>query len=239
MIVNYLKTRFSIVQFFLLAVVLSIMVFEKEDLGVNWLAGILFLFISLFVFRLLDDAGSVYYDREHHPERRYLDTAYYSRVLKLIGIVIFYYMIYLAFCPNRVLGMVSALIVLSICLYVLFSKNYVVLPIISLLKYPVLLGCLSLYSVEKTSLSVLLASFFVMASYDSLETVDEGSSNLWKSLFLFFICGILSFQPWENVFNWSYVLLIIFLLPFFKHVPNLRLVPILYYPIIVFTLKHL
>ena len=70
MIKAYLHTRLRPWSFFALAALFAL--FDKES--AHWfvyLSNVFFLFTSFLVFRLLDDAGSVYLDRKEHPERTY------------------------------------------------------------------------------------------------------------------------------------------------------------------------
>ena len=58
--------RLNPLKFISLAILLSLLVFKKEDNLSTWISGIFFIVISLIVFRCIDDAGSVYFDRKNH-----------------------------------------------------------------------------------------------------------------------------------------------------------------------------
>mgnify|MGYP007118473765 CR=1 FL=1 len=68
--------RLNPLKFISLAILLSLLVLKKEEHLSTWITGVLFIFISLFVFRCLDDAGSVYFDRKNHLDRTYFLVNY-------------------------------------------------------------------------------------------------------------------------------------------------------------------
>ena len=103
--------RLNPLKFISLAILLSLLVLKKEEHLSTWITGVLFIFISLFVFRCLDDAGSVYFDRKNHPDRTYLNPENYRQFLIITGFMIGVYWLFLRIfllsqkssksCPNQ------------------------------------------------------------------------------------------------------------------------------------------
>lgn len=226
-------------KFSLLAVLLSLFVFKKEDIFYNWITGIGFLFFSLLVFRFIDDAGSVHFDRKKHPERYYLNAINYKHFLIITGSIIFIYIIFLHTLFFQGYLIIYALVFGSILLYILFGNNTHMIPLIPLIKYPLLLLVLNEVPLNFKSASVLLATFFLLLSYDSLERCVEIKSRNWKSLVFLLICGLLVFQPFENPLNILFVLFpIVIILLLIKRIHKISFLPLLYYPITYFLITN-
>lgn len=236
---HYITTRLNGIKFFILSILLSCLLFDFTFTISQWVVGILFLFISFVAFRFLDDAGSVYFDRKDYPERKYLENGNYLIFLKTTGVLVLIYLTILAFISIQFLIIIASLIALSILSYLLFKKNRFLLSIIPLLKYPVLLACLSLWLFDSISISIVLSSFFIMSSYDSLEGAQPNNFRFWLSMLLLMNAGILLFHPYLIPIHWTFVMLIFIIIPFIKKGRNLQIVPILYYPIITLLLHLL
>jgi hypothetical protein len=239
MLLNYIKTRLSPGKFIALAFLMSLFVFGRSDNMISWGLGIGFLFFSFLVFRFIDDAGSVYYDREHHPDRDYLSGKYYPKFLLITGGIVAVYLIIIVLNLFFVWLVLLGFIVLTILLYFVFKHNNAILPIIPLLKYPVLVWAVAALNSTAIPFPVLFSTFLIMASYDVLETVYKKPLNLWMSLVLLFACGMLLFQPWGNYFNIIYVLGIFVAIPFLRCSAGLKNIPVLYFPIVFYILKSL
>lgn len=226
-------------KFFSLAVLLSLFVFKKEDSFYNWLIGIGFLFLSFFVFRFLDDAGSVHFDRKNHPERKYLNTNNYKKFLIITGSIIFVYLILLLTLFFLEYFIIFILVLGSILLYIIFGKNTYILPLIPLIKYPLLLIVLNGVPLNSKSVSILMAPFFLMLCYDIWGRKIENKKQFWKSFVYLFICGVLIFQPYEKPFHLLFVLFpLLVLLALFKSMHKISFLPILYYPITYFLINN-
>jgi hypothetical protein len=235
LILDYLKMRFNPMKFFSLAVLLSMFVFKKEDSFYSWLTGIGFLFLSFLVFRFLDDAGSVHFDRKNHLERYYLNTNNYKSFLIITGSIIFVCFVLLHIIFFKDVIVIYILVFGSILLYILFSRNSYILPLIPLIKYPLLLMVLNEVPLNFKSAGILLAAFFLMLSYDSLEKIFAGKNQFWKSFVFLLICGVLIFQPYERPWN---ILLVLFpmvvILTLIKKMYKISYLPLLFYPIAYF-----
>jgi len=128
---------------------------------------------------------------------------------------------------------VSLFIFASLLLYVLFQKQFTVLSLIPLLKYPVLLYCLVFQYASNTLIFICLSSFFIMLSYDLLE--DKKISDLKRFVALgalatagFFTLFSISF-PFAPVF----ILIPLLLVWFFPRWKYLHYLPIAYYPLCI------
>lgn len=222
-----------------MAILMSLLVFDKSANVLSWALGITFLFGSFLVFRFIDDAGSVTYDRQNHPDRDYVNQENYTNFLLIAGIIVAIYIIILALNLFSVMLVLSVFIGLSIIFYLVFKSNNFILSIIPLLKYPVLLWAAAELNSSTIPYPVLFSSFLIMASYDALETVKENPSNLWMCLVLLFACGMILFQPWGNYFNMVYVLGIFVVIPVLRCSAGLKNIPVLYFPIVFYILKSL
>ena len=226
-------------KFFSLAVLLSLFVFKKEDIFYNWISGIGFLFLSLFVFRFLDDAGSVHFDRKRHPERYYLNANNYKRFLIITGGIIFVYFVLLHTMFYKDYFIIYILLFGSVLLYFLFGRNTHMLPLIPLIKYPLLLLVLNEVPLNFKSASILLATFFLLLSYDSLEKIVESKNQFWKSFVFLLICGVLVFQPIEKPLNMLLVLFpMVIILTLIKRIHKISFFTLLYYPIAYFLITN-
>ena len=232
MIKAYLHTRLRPWSFFALAALFAL--FDKES--AHWfvyLSNVFFLFTSFLVFRLLDDAGSVYLDRKEHPERTYLSPENYPRFLKLLLISVALYLVFIIFSQARWdFIYLSALLLSSSLAYVLLSSRAKLIALIPLAKYPILLGCLFNWPVAILPWLLAISSFFLMKAHEQLESKKK-SQFIWALINLS-IAGFLIFPPNQNPFNLFYILgLILFLLIFRKS--NFRsYIPLLYYPLSYF-----
>lgn len=231
MVMAYLKSRFNPVKFLLLAILLSLLVYSSPSPWIGPVLGIAFLFSSIFAFRVLDDAGSVHYDRVNHPNRSYLSPENFLRFLRFTIAVLLIYLAFLfAFSLNYFITG-SLLLVLSFLAYILFGKNNAVLPIIPLLKYPVLLWVLMDFSLNPVDLCVASSSIFMMASYDLIEQIGKNKSSLLSSIITLLLTGILLFPFWLNGFQWLLILpmpLLVFVIGKWKY---FKYLPLLFYPI--------
>ena len=233
MIKHYLHTRLKPFSFLVLSILFSLLIYSPGMKAVDELSRVLFLMLSFFVFRLIDDACSVSYDRSHHPDRSYLSPENYPTFLRLTAVSCLAYQSLLFMYSKEIGLIVSLFIFASLLLYVLFQKQFTVLSLIPLLKYPVLLYCLVFQYASNTLIFICLSSFFIMLSYDLLE--DKKISDLKRFVALgalatagFFTLFSISF-PFAPVF----ILIPLLLVWFFPRWKYLHYLPIAYYPLCI------
>ena len=237
MIGKYLTSRLKPVKFLWLAALFSIFVADAKSGAMPWLQNIVFLFLSFLVFRFIDDAGSVETDRKEHPERTYLEVEQYHRFLRLTITLTILYLLVLVLIDVRIFYTVLALIAGSAGLYFISRRSQFPLEFIPLLKYPVLLWCLSGFSTDIHSLGPITSTFFIIFTYDALEKISLEKINLFWGLIPLAVSGFLAFRVWENATNLWLILPAMLLIMLFKGSKKIRYVPVLYYPILVFMLN--
>ena len=194
LLVSYISQRFKPLQFLVLACLLSLLInYPSMEIG-YWLNSIGFLFASFFAFRFLDDVFSVHIDRIEHPERQYLSVKNYVTFVVICACVLPIYLIALFYFewPWPYIGSIILLIITSVILYTIFGKKPNVLMLISLLKYPVLLG--AFIDFPESFLPQIIASFFIVLAYDLAEDIHRNKSTFWWLLVVELICGLLLFH---------------------------------------------
>jgi hypothetical protein len=238
-LIAYVKIRIHPIQLIGLTLLMSMLVLSTKDAAETWLFSMLLLVISFIVFRILDDAFSVTIDRKEHLERTYLIPDNFKSFKKITAISIGVYLITVGLMYSKIYFILFLLLISSLALYFMFGKQVLVLKLIPLVKYPVLLYCVSIISWHEVKLEVLIASFLLMAGFDSFDRVKSNPNHIWQPM-LFLFCGsILLFKPWLNYINIVgsiLPLLIIYLMR------NNRIVPyfaIVFFPITFFILTHL
>jgi len=232
MILQYIKTRLIGWKFLILAFLLMLLIFDPSVPYFEWGLGAIFLWVSFLVFRFLDDAGSVQVDREDYPDRTYLTPSKIPKFVRLSLLLMWVYLNTLAFISVRIFAIVCVLVVFSVLFYMIFRKNRLLLSMIPLLKYPVLLGCLSLWLFDTISIPILLVSLLLMVLYELLEKIQFNSFQFWIAIALLLACGLLLFQPGLRPLYWSFVFLIFLIIPLINKGRNVQIIPILYYPIV-------
>ncbi|MCK0179704.1 hypothetical protein MWU50_10405 [Flavobacteriaceae bacterium S0862] len=238
-LVEYIKVRIHLVQLIGLTLLMSILVLSTKNTLVTWVHSMLFLIASFIVFRIFDDAFSVKTDRVEHPERTYLIPQKFKlfKIITTIIIGVYLLSIWLLF-PTAFL-IIFLLVVSSLILYLLFAKKVVVLKLIPLVKYPILLNCVSLISFNEIELGILLSSFLLMAGFDSFDAVKRNSNRIWQPLLLLFCCSLLLYKPWLNYIDILFSLLPLILIYIIRNESFVRYFSIVYFPITFFILTHL
>ncbi len=239
MMAEYLKSRLGLVKFSLLSIVLSLFVCPNETPLEGWIFTIVFLFISFLIFRIFDDAGSVYLDRVAHPERTYLNKENYPKFLVVASVVLALYLAGLGLYFGYGLWSIYVLIVISIFGYLLFGKSRLILPIIPLLKYPILIWSLYHHAFHLPTIFIALSTFFIIAAHDLIENIGKRRRALLWSFLTLAISGILVFQPWSYPFNGLLILPMLIFVLFMWKWKFTPYIPILYYPISYFVLSYL
>jgi hypothetical protein len=238
-LVEYIKIRIYLVQLIGLTILMSILVLSRDDTFDVWMYSVLFLVISFGVFRVLDDAFSVELDRKEHLERIYLISQKFNSFKKITAIIIVIYLISVGLVFPATFLIILLLLIGSLVLYLLLRKQQLAFKLIPLLKYPVLLYCVSMISSNEVELGVIFSSFLLMAGFDSFDNVKRNSNRIWQPMLLLFCCSILLFKPWLNYIN---ILFSVFPLLVIYLIRDKRITPyvsILFFPILFFILTHL
>jgi len=231
MILKYIGLRFPLLKYLLLAVLLSLFV---SDPGIPYalisaLGTIFFIFITLLLFRLLEDAGSIHFDIQD-KERSYLSSSNFKYFLLANVTVAAMYFGFIAFIKFTYAWHLLGFYLLSALLYFLFKKSRVVVELLPFLKYPLLFFVLG---VENYAL--LAGSALLFVTYDLLEK---------KEWFLFgmssvFACGMLTvFEPSDG-FSTIYVGIPLLIALIFRNHKYLKYLPIIYFPITYFIVNFL
>ncbi|MBL4705730.1 MAG: hypothetical protein JKY54_14490 [Flavobacteriales bacterium] len=223
-------------KFILLAGVLSLFVYKDDSSIEEWAFGIGFLFVSFLVFRMLDDAGSVHLDRVNHPDRTYLNKVSYARFVVLTSIVCTAYLIALCFYSTTALLIIGSLMLVSIVFYLLLGKSKFILPVIPLLKYPVLVWCLFDFTDVSELICVAVSTLFMLASHDLIENIGKKKAAFPMSLLVVFITGYLLYQPWVDALNVLYILPMLVVIRFIGNWKFSQYIPLLYYPVTYFLI---
>jgi 4-hydroxybenzoate polyprenyltransferase len=238
-LVEYIKIRIHLFQLIGLTILMSILVLSIDDALDIWMYSILFLFSSFIVFRIFDDAFSVKIDRKEHPERTYLIPGKFKSFKKITAIIIGGYLLSVGFAFSAASLIILLLLISSLALYILCEKQLFVLKLIPLLKYPVLLYCVTIISSNEVEQGVLISSFLLMAGFDSFDRVKRNSNHIWQPMLFLFCSSIFLFKPWLNYINILYILLPLLLI---YRIRNKSMVPyflIVFFPITFFILTHL
>ena len=197
MLIQYITTRFGILKFAGFAVLLCFLGLTKIPEWRIFVENFIFIFASLFAFRLLDDVWSFYLDRIHHPARTYLLPQNIRKFIFFVGLVILVYLLGL-FCFLRFLAItILILFLVSTVFYAVFFKVKSIMKIIPLVKYPVLIWCISGFSVGTEVLLLCAGAFFVMLTSDYIDG-NKSTNTLKYKILLILITGILIFQPWTK-----------------------------------------
>jgi hypothetical protein len=230
-LIAYIKIRMHFVQLIGLTILMSMLVLSPKDPFEIWLFSMLLLVISFMVFRFLDDAFSVTIDRKEHPERTYLISANFKSFKKITAIIIAVYLISVGLVFSKIFFTLFLLLISSLALYFMFWKQLVVLKLIPLVKYPVLLYCASMISSHEVQLEIGIASFLLMAGFDSFDRVKVKSNTIWQPMLFLFCASILLFKPWLNSID---ILFSLVPLLFIYSIRNKRIVP--YFSIVFFSI---
>jgi len=197
MLFQYMSARFEILKFAafsILLVLLSITAIPEWHMVAR---NSLFVMVSLFVFRLLDDAWSFHLDRIEHPQRTYLHPENFNRFILFTSMVLAIYL-GIVFMVSHTLGIVILTLVLVSCgAYLLFFKDKHIMTLIPLLKYPVLVWCISGFAITSVVVCLSAAAFFMMLTVDYTDA-NKSSGSLKYTMLLTLITGILLFQPWVS-----------------------------------------
>jgi hypothetical protein len=236
MIFRYLSTRFGILKFAVFTILLCLLGLTEIPEGRIFAENFIFILVSLFAFRLLDDLWSFHLDRIHHPERTYLLTKNMQIFIVFTVIVFSIYLVGLFLFSRDFAIAILVLFLVSNGLYLLFFRKKSIITIIPLLKYPVLIWCISGFSMSPEVLLLSAGAFFMMLTSDYIDE-NKSSSTLKYKILLILITGILIFQPWNIGFNMItdvvFISLTILLIAF----TSMDEQPI--FPVVVFPVLHI
>ena len=194
---EYIKLRIDLKQLAGLTLLMAFLIISLESTSLDWCYTMVFLFGSFIVFRIFDDAFSVFEDRKEHPERTYLLAKKFKAFKKVTFISIVIYLVGISLVFFSSFYSILLLFIISISLYVLLKKQPFLFSLISLLKYPVLLYAASISATLQTEPEILFSSFFLMLGFDSFDTVKKNPNQIWKPLLFLFCCSLLLFKPWN------------------------------------------
>ena len=236
---DYIKIRIHLIQLIPLTLLMTILILSTNDALDIWIYAITFLLLSFIVFRIVDDTFSVETDRIEHPERTYLIPAQFKLFKKVTAIIVGVYLLVVGLVFSSVFLIIFLLLTSSVVLYVLFGRHLLLQRLIPLLKYPVLLFCVSTFLNNNIELEVFLSSFLLMAGYDSFDAVKENQDHIWKPMMFLFCCSILLFKPWVYYSNILFSLVPLLVIYIFSHKSITPYVSIIFFPVTYFILKHL
>lgn len=105
---------------------------------------IIFSYVFILFYRLLDDLMCLNYDKKNKLEQFYFDQKVSSTLFKYLTVLIFIFFIFIFYYLNNTnLVILNLLLVfVSYVLYILFNDSRII-NFISLLKYPVLIYTIS------------------------------------------------------------------------------------------------
>lgn len=234
---SYISMRFCLWKFAGLSMLLVILAYSSDFLGIREAENLVFVFIMLFIFRWLDDVWSFYIDRIDHPDRTYLKPENFGGMV-VMGLII--YVIYqssLFYVSQKLAFSILSLFLLSNFLYVLFYRNRALMTIIPLLKYPVIIWVLSDFSLEPDVLLLSAGAFMMMLCADlNLENQSPSMRVLLRS-FLLLITGLLVVQPWAEV-NLIWLELMLVVLPVISLLSR-KMIKSGYLIIVIYPIIHL
>ena len=236
---DYIKIRMHLIKLITLTLLMTILILSTNDALDIWIYTIMFLFTSFIVFRIVDDAFSVETDRIEHPERTYLIPAQFKLFKKITAIIVGIYLLVVGLVFSSIIFIIVLLLTCSIVLYLLFGGQLLLQRLIPLLKYPVLLFCVSTFSNGNIELEIYLSSFLLMAGYDSFDAVKRNRNHIWKPMIVLFCCSILLFKPWLYYNNIFFSLMPLLIIYNFRHKSFTPYFSIIFFPVTYFILKHL
>ncbi len=231
---RYLAQRFGIMKFAGFSIILLTLGINKEIDCFRLFENLVFLISSLFVYRCIDDVWSFHIDRVDHPERVYILPENLKNFVLLVSMFFIVYLVCL-FCFSFFLAYTILLLFLfSSILYYFFFKNKRVMTIIPLLKYPILIWCISGFLLSEEIICLSGGVFFMMLSAEFFEKNPIKTKGILIKLLLLLLTGILVMSPWleENSLSIDILLiaipLLLMIIPRFK---NIYIFHVLIFPV--------
>jgi hypothetical protein len=183
---------------------------------------------------MLDDIGSAKIDLEEHPERTYLHKDGDRLLFKAFGIVAAAHAIIWYLVGVEGLYLIDAFIMVSVIMYLLFSRNRTMIYILPFLKYPLLMFWVSGFSFGNEQVLIQVGVLLMMLTYDAIEA---------KKTIISFVLLLLTGYCFLN-FLPIFSLVILVALPglaiwLYQGIKHMKYLPILYFPLVVFLIKSL
>jgi hypothetical protein len=234
LLLRYRKMRFGFLRFSGLSLlILMLGVSARPDL-ILLSENFVFVFVSLFVFRWIDDAWSFYSDRLDHPERFYILPEHLKSFAILGSVIFILYQTGLFFSSIYTAKTILVLFIVSTVFYTGFYRNKHIMTIIPLLKYPVFVWCISGFSMSGEVLFLASGSFFMMLAVDFLQETPPVMKGISVKLVLLFVTGLLVMQPWSekgNILTDVAMIILPLLFLFLKPLKAWAVFPAIYYPV--------
>jgi hypothetical protein len=232
---RYRKIRFGLLKFAGLSVLIVMLGITTRPDWIVLSGNFVFVFVSLFVFRWIDDAWSFYNDRIEHPDRFYILPAYFKSFVMLGLLMYVFYLSALFLSSFSLVQTMLILFIISTVFYSIFFKNKYVRSLIPILKYPVIIWCISDFSMSGEVQYLAFGSFFMMIAFDYFQENQSGRKGILVKLALLTVTGLMVFQPWAEKDNLlPDVGLVIVPLLFLFIIPGkaLPFFPIIFYPLV-------
>jgi hypothetical protein len=234
MLGSYFLTRFLIPRYAVFALLLVLLGQPELYLSAVLIKQCIFVFLTLFVFRWMDDAASFYIDRIDHPSRIYVRKEQFKHFLLMGSIFMLIYLGGIFLFSLKLALIMDGLVVGSLFLYLIFYRRRTVMLLIPLLKYPVMIWCIA-GSVFTQEIILLMAACFVMLLGIDLFRKDHTS---WQSslihIFVLLATGLLILQPWseqESLLADLFMVIIPAMLILLIPVRKIYLFPVILFPI--------
>jgi hypothetical protein len=233
---QYFSTRFGILKYVVFAILLCLLGLTEIPESRVFVENLTFIFASLFAFRLLDDAWSFHLDRIHFPRRTYLSPKNIRSFIFFTVLIFIVYQLSLFLLSWLLAITILTLFLVSTGLYLLFFKAKSIMTIIPLLKYPVLIWCISRFAMSSEVLFLSAGAFVMMLTSDFIDE-NKLKSALKIKILLILFTGVLIFQPWIKGFSLIIDLVLITVPIFLIAFTSMKEEPI--FPVVIFPLLHL
>ncbi len=237
LLVYYITTRFNVIRYAVFSLLL-LMLAKEDFIDTTRIARELaFIFLTLFVFRWIDDAASFRIDRFSHQERRYLEKGNFKHFLYLGGVIVIVYLT-VAFLISGLLGWsISGLLLISAALYIPFHRSRELMIFIPPLKYPVIFWIISGFSLSVELACLSLSVYLLLLTVDLFEKKESRFPWFMYRTVLLLIIAFLIIQPWSEVGSIGWDLFLILLPILVLNIPAVNRVS--YSPVILFPLLHI
>ncbi len=234
--IQYITSRFGILKFIGFAILLVMLGADKFSGWEIYVKNLIFVFASLFVFRMVDDVWSFHQDRKNHPERKYIQPENLKGFVVLTGIIFIIYQVILFLNSPFLSFIILILFLVSNGLYLLFYKIKSVMVIIPLLKYPVIIWCISQFSMLADIVFLSFGAFFMMAVFDFIDANPTKTNRLFTKTALLLITALFVLRPW-NENNNMLIQIMLMMTPFILFVlPKSKLYK--FFPVLIFPMIH-
>lgn len=236
LLVQYIAQRFHLMKFAGLSVLLVVMGIQREADHLLMIENLFFIFASLFVFRLIDDAWSFHLDRTEHPDRIYLLSENFNSFIRLSIILYIIYQAGLFFISPFLGWVVFILVLISSALYIAFYNKKAFMAIIPILKYPVFIWCISRFSLTAEIFLLSIGAFLMMLAVDFFQANSSRTKRIYLKIGLILLTGLIVMQPWLEQTSIGLDLFLIAIPLLFILIAHLKGMYI--FPAIIFSIIH-